>query len=93
MNLVTIRRNIALFLVAVIVIILAFRIAVAFIEVILLAVCLAVIIFFGFAEDIKTTWATISTGMQEAYKQWQGCQNGQSTTQVKQTPEQYSEQE
>ncbi len=93
MNLVTIRRNIALFLVAVIVIVLAFRIAVAFIEVILLAVCLAVIVFFGFAEDIKTAWITINTGMQEAYRQWQNGHNTQSATQMKQTQEQHSEQE
>lgn len=71
MNLVSIRRNIALFLVAIIVIVLAFRIVVAFIEVILLAICLAIIVFFGFAEDIKNAWITIGNGMQDAYTQWQ----------------------
>lgn len=90
MNLISIRRNIALFLVAIIVIVLAFRIAVAFIEVILLAICLAIIVFFGFAEDVKNAWVTIATGMQNAYGQWESMRQNmsQSMTKKKDAPTQ-----
>ncbi|MFI3270675.1 MAG: hypothetical protein R3Y11_01040 [Pseudomonadota bacterium] len=90
MNLVSIRRNIALFLVAIIVIVLAFRIVVAFIEVILLAICLAIIVFFGFAEDIKNAWLTIGNGIQDAYAQWQNItqkKNKSSKAQATETEE------
>lgn len=70
MNFVAFRRNIALFLVAVIVFVLAFRIIVAFIEVLLLALCLGVILFFGLSEDISAAWKSGRAAIQDAYAQW-----------------------